>query len=194
MSRQHKSGGARFIPAINKSERGASCDKVWGESTENWNPDKVLLLLLEELLKKIKMGKVKRAPAAINELGVKPKHKVYEWNSCCWPAVSAAMSLRQTAALLAAALPSCDGRREVVTHLHPFVGAAVRVGLVPQVQIQHTHTHTHTLAPQQGTIHHQLNCCSAGVTASGEGGGGDGSRHWRFHATRGIVKKKEKKL
>lgn len=142
MSRQHKSGGARFIPAINKSECGSSCVKVWGESTENWNPDKVLLLLLGELLKKIKIGKVKRAPATINELGVKRKHEVYEWNSCCWPAVSAAMSLKQTAALLAAALPSCDGRREVVTHLHPFVGAAVRAGLVPEVQIQHTHART----------------------------------------------------
>lgn len=134
MSQQHKSGGARYIQAINKSEDGSSWDKMLWERMDNLNAEKALVYFEGKLLKK---NNCKGQKSLRNNEGVRRISKAQgvfmSWNSWCsttWPTVL----LNGAAAVAPAA------RWEVVTHLHLFVSAAARVGLVPEVQLQQTHT------------------------------------------------------
>lgn len=144
MSRQHESGGARFIPAINKSERGASCDKVWGESTENWNPDKVLLLLLEELLKENKNGKGQKSSSSnkwarceAKAQSVRVEQLLLTRRICCHVSQADGCSPRCRASFLWWAAGSCDAPASVCRCSSASWPGATSTNTT------HTHVHAH---------------------------------------------------
>lgn len=189
MSRQHKSGAARFIPSHKqvwaRRVMWQSVRRVNGELESRQSPAFTFRGILKE--NKNRKGQKSSsnnewARCEAKAQSVRVERLLLTRRICCHVSQADGCSPRCRASFLWWAAGSCDAPASVCRCSSASWPGATSTNT--------THTRTHTLAPQHGTIHHQLNCCSAGVTAS-VGKGGGARDNWHFHATRGIVKKKK---